>query len=154
MAKRKKLKPRKTESASTFAATPKLTADLSTSELIDQDLEVQSFIYQQMAEFEPYVTSETLILVVARDPKPKADDTDDQDSSHLDHAEKRHRIAVMLKDDDAKIEAEHQDDDIYTAIKMAKEKLLTRLIEIQAEIESPQERQEAINQASTNEQIH
>jgi hypothetical protein len=36
--------------------------------------EIQSYIYQQIAEFEPFITPETLVMVIARDPNQAEDE--------------------------------------------------------------------------------
>ena len=115
--------------------------------------EVQSYIYQQIAEFEPFITPETLVMVVTRDPHYVVDENSEE---IIEVTEKyNHRIAIILKEDEASIEAEAFHDDIYEAIKNAKEALLQRLIEIQEEIQGPKERMKAIENAkSSNEQIH
>ena len=64
------------------------------------------------------------------------------------------RIAIILKDGDHSIEAEAFHNDIFEAIRLSKELLITKLIEIQEEIESPQDRNNAIQQASVNKAIH
>lgn len=115
--------------------------------------EIQSFIYQQIAEFEPFITPETLVMVVTRDPNFIEDENSEE---IIEVTEKyNHRIAIVLKEDDASIEAEAFHDNIYEAIKNAKEVLLQRLIEIQEEVQDPKERMKAIENAkSSNEQIH
>ncbi|MFN9067282.1 MAG: hypothetical protein ACK5V3_08650, partial [Bdellovibrionales bacterium] len=35
---------------------------------IDDNPEIRSFVYQQILEFEPYVTPQTVVAVIARDP--------------------------------------------------------------------------------------
>ena len=131
----------------------------NTLDLIENDSEVKSYIYQQIMDFNPFVTPETLVMVIARDPNgvytaqspDEAVDTEEADSSVTNL---KYRIAVVLKDDDTSIEAEAFDDNIYEAIRLAKENLLGQLIEIQNEIENPQERINAIPQASENKPIH
>ena len=123
----------------------------NTSKLIESDKDVQSYIYQQITEFEQYVTPETLVLVVARDPyEGFEDEQPDQDRN----SEVLYKIAIILKENEATIEAEATNTSIYDAIKQAKEQLINKLIEIQNEVESPQERLQAIQQASSNDQIH
>lgn len=121
-----------------------------TLSLIETDKEIQSYIYQQIADFENFVTPETLVLVLAKDPKEKHEELEDD----ADVTPKNHRVAIILKEGDTSLESEAYDDDIYIAIKLAKTALLDRLIEIQEEMESPQDRLQAIQHASTNEQIH
>jgi ribosome-associated translation inhibitor RaiA len=123
----------------------------ATSELIQSSPEIKSFIYQQILEFDPFVTPQTLILVIARDPSVNEVELDGR---NLDSEKKLHRIAIVLKEDESTIEAEALHENIYEAIKLAKEKLVTELVEIQSEIEGPNDRLKAIQQAGTPHQIH
>lgn len=115
--------------------------------------EIQSYIYQQIAEFEPFITPETLVMVIARDPNQNEDEQSAEPYTTTQD-ETIHRIAIILKEDDAVIEAEARHNDIFEAIKHAKENLLQKLIEIKEQVENPQERMQAIQQARSNEQIH
>ena len=115
--------------------------------------EIQSYIYQQIAEFEPFITPETLVMVIARDPN-QTEDEHAAETYTTTQEESIHRIAIILKEDDATIEAEARHSDIFEAIKYAKESLLQKLIQIKEEVEDPQERLQAIYQARSNEQIH
>ncbi len=115
--------------------------------------EIQSYIYQQIAEFEPFITPETLVMVIVRDPNQTEDDHAAEPYTTTQE-ESIHRIAIILKEDDATIEAEARHSDIFEAIKYAKESLLQKLIQIKEEVEDPQERLQAIHQARSNEQIH
>lgn len=116
--------------------------------------EIQSYIYQQIAEFEPFITPETLVMVIARDPNQTEDEQSASEPYTTTNDDSVHRIAIILKEDDATIEAEARHSDIFEAIKFAKESLLKKLLEIKEEVENPQERLQAIQQASSNEQIH
>jgi ribosome-associated translation inhibitor RaiA len=116
--------------------------------------EIQSYIYQQIAEFEPFITPETLVMVIARDPNQTEDEQSTSEPYITTDEDSIHRIAIILKEDDAIIEAEARHSDIFEAIKYAKESLLQKLIEIKEEVENPQERLQAIQQARSNEQIH
>lgn len=116
--------------------------------------EIQSYIYQQIAEFEPFITPETLVMVIARDPNQSEDGHLAPEPYTTTNEDSVHRIAIILKEDDATIEAEARHSDIFEAIKYAKESLLQKLLEIKEEVENPQERLQAIQQASSNEQIH
>ena len=132
----------------------------NTLDLIENDAEVKSYIYQQIMDFGPFVTPETLVMVIARDPHgiynaqnpDQAIDTEETsvNSTH----DFKYRIAVVLKDEETSIEAEAYDNNIFEAIRLAKDHLLNRLIEIQNELESPQERMNAIQQASDNKPVH
>jgi ribosome-associated translation inhibitor RaiA len=114
--------------------------------------EIQSYIYQQIAEFEPFISPETLVLVIARDPNET--ETAAEQAFETTDEKSIHRIAIVLKEDNASIEAEALHTNIFEAIRFAKENLLQKLIEIQNEVENPKERLNAIQQASSNEQIH
>lgn len=154
----------------------------NTLDLIENDPEIKSYIYQQIQEFNTFVTPETLVMVIARDPlgryegvsEPEMissdmekdhqsiasfEDTDEDD--YIDDEEitdemrkSRYRIAVVLKDGEHAIEAETFHNDIFEAIRLSKEALIQKLIEIQEEIESPKERMIAIQMASENKPIH
>lgn len=153
----------------------------NTLDLIESDPEVKSYIYQQILDFNTFVTPETLVMVIARDPKAQYKEFADETSSHQDttdegleiefdssleltesiHNEsfsefenKNFRIAIILKENEHAIEAEAFDDDIFQAIYLAKEKLIKKLIKIQEEVESPQDRINAIQQAYENKSIH
>lgn len=132
------------------------TSLMDTLHLIETDTEVKSYIYQQINEFSSYVTPETNVVVLARDPEDAYADenhviTEDQDSKN-DHYP--YRIAIVLKDGEATLEAEGFGRDIYDAIQAATHAMLQRLSEIQDEIESPQDRLNAIQMATENPQIH
>ncbi|MEQ1722128.1 MAG: hypothetical protein ABL930_03070 [Pseudobdellovibrio sp.] len=141
----------------------------NTLDLLETDPEVKSYIYQQIVEFNQFVTPETLVMVIARDPAisysaeiaASFDEDEEQDMHDYEIEEEAaiaenhsYRIAIVLKDGDASIEAEAFNDDVFEAIRQAKEKLVARLIEIQDEMENPQDRIKAIKEASDNTQVH
>jgi len=115
-------------------------------EQIEQNPEVKSFIYQQISEFEPFVTPQTIIAVLARDPKKLAlqyeTDGKDFDKKSL---KQLYRIAIVLKENDASVEAEGVHKDIFEAIKMAKDELMKKLLAIQDSVVSQQDRLMEIN---------
>ena len=123
-----------------------------TTGLIESNKEIKSFIHQQIHDFEPFITPETTILVIARDPLLKENETEDE--TVTTHPIAAHRIVIILKEDDSSIEAEEFHDDIFEAIRLAKENLVVQLLAIQNEIENSQERLEAIQMASGSNQIH
>lgn len=136
-----------------------------TLDLIETDPEVKSYIYQQINDFTPFVTPETMVMVVARDPKSSysadlnienPEDLSDFESSEQEAIQGNYkfRIAIVLKEGDTKIEAEAFNNDIFEAIRLAKDNLVSRLVEIQNEVESSQDRIRAIRDASDNTQIH
>ncbi|MEK6627751.1 MAG: hypothetical protein AABY53_03925 [Bdellovibrionota bacterium] len=140
----------------------------NTLDLLESDSEVKSYIYQQLHDFSLFVTPDTLVMVIARDPtasyaaeatEPNAESSDESVSLTTEEptpaqAAHKYRIAVILKEGDSSIESEAFHDDVFEAIRLAKEKLLERLIEIRDEVESPQDRIKAIKEASDNTQIH
>jgi hypothetical protein len=152
----------------------------NTLDLIENDPEIKSYIYQQIQDFNAFVTPETLVMVIARDPLGRYDqpetevvssdmeaspsqiaDFDDEGGDFIDEDDitdemrkSRYRIAVVLKDGDHAIEAESFNDDIFEAIRLSKEALIEKLLEIQEEVESPKDRMIAIQQASENKPIH
>ena len=123
-----------------------------TTGLIESNKEIKSFIHQQIHDFEPFITPETTILVIARDPYLKENETDED--IEIADPTPAHRIVIILKEDDSSIEAEAFHDDIFQAIKMAKENLVVQLLAIQNEVENSQERLNAIQKASGSNQVH
>ncbi|KYG66304.1 hypothetical protein AZI86_04405 [Bdellovibrio bacteriovorus] len=117
-----------------------------TIEDIEQNPEVKSFIYQQIAEFEAFVTPQTIVAVVARDPKKLAIqyETEGRDFD-LKELRKLYRIGIVLTEAGAKVEAEGVHEDIFEAIKLAKDNLLKELITIQDSVVSNQDRLIEIN---------
>lgn len=126
-----------------------------TIDLLETDPEVKSYIYQQICEFEPYVTPDTVVAVLARDPKKLAIQLETE-GRFIEPAElkKMFRIAIVLKEGDAKIQEEGLHHDVFEAIRMAKEKLLGKLSAIQDQVVSNQERVEQINTVLQNNQLH
>ncbi|WP_374075781.1 hypothetical protein [Bdellovibrio bacteriovorus] len=117
-----------------------------TIQLIEQNPEVKSFIYQQISEFEPFVTPQTIVAVVARDPKKLAIqyETDGKEFTR-EGLKKLYRIAIVLNESGATVEAEGVHEDIFEAIKAAKDNLLRKLVEIQDSVVSQQDRIIEIN---------
>ncbi len=137
----------------------------TTLNLLETDPEIKSYIYQQILDFNPFVTPETLVMVIARDPfacyssETKPEDEHEISDHELQEQEAqaigyKYRIAVVLRDGDSAIEAEAFNNDVFEAIRLAKEKLVARLIEIQEEMENPLDRIIAIKEARDNTQIH
>ncbi|MEK2646921.1 hypothetical protein [Bdellovibrio sp. BCCA] len=117
-----------------------------TIQLIEQNPEVKSFIYQQISEFEPFVTPQTVVAVVARDPKKLAlqYETDGKEFTR-EGLKKLYRIAIVLNESGTTVEAEGVHQDIFEAIKAAKDNLLTKLVAIQDSVISQQDRIIEIN---------
>ncbi|MBY0554488.1 hypothetical protein K2P97_08165 [bacterium] len=137
----------------------------NTLDLLETDPEVKSYIYQQIVDFNPFVTPETLVMVIARDPQTSYSEEvgieDEEEFSDYEAEEQeamsenyKFRIAIVLKDGEASIEAESFNNDVFEAIRLAKEKLVARLVEIQEEMENPKDRAKAIKEASDNTQVH
>ncbi len=108
--------------------------------------EVKSYIYQTILEFEHFTTAETVVAVVAKDPLKLIAQTNSlgQDLEETE-LKKMHRISISLVEDGTKIEEEGLAEDIYDAIKMAKDKLIHVLSEIQDSAISTQDRVVQIN---------
>ncbi len=123
--------------------------------VLDENPEVRSYIYQQIVDFEPYVTPQTIVAVMAKDPmKLKLQlETEGKEISKKQLA-KMYRIAIVLREDGTKITEEGLHTDLFEAIKMAKSKLIKKLEAIQDHVISYQDRVEQINQALSNPHIH
>lgn len=126
-----------------------------TIELIEHNPEVKSFIYQQIVDFEPFVTPETVIAVVARSPEDLIlqYETEGRDFNKED-LDKLYRISIVLNESGTTIEAEGVHEDIYEAIKLAKENLIKELITIQDTVVSQQDRIIEINHYLQNPNLH
>ena len=123
--------------------------------VLDENPEVRSFIYQQIVDFEPYVTPQTMVSVMVKDPlKLRVQLETEGKSISKKRLAKMYRIAIVLKEEETKISEEARADDIFEAIKMAKAKLIKKLEAIQDHVISHQDRLEQINQALTNPNIH
>ncbi len=123
--------------------------------LLEQNSEVKSYIYQQILEFEPFVTAETVVAVIAKDPRKLSLQLESDGKIDLiDKLPRMYRIAIVLKEGDTKIQDEGLSEDIFEAIKMAKDKLLIRLQAIQDTVTSKSERMQQINKAMQNTQVH
>ncbi|KHD88704.1 MAG: hypothetical protein OM95_07840 [Bdellovibrio sp. ArHS] len=117
-----------------------------TIQLIEQNPEVKSFIYQQIVEFEPFVTPQTIVAVVARDPKKLAIQYETEGKEFTaEGLKKLYRIAIVLREGDTSVEAEGVHEDIFQAIKLAKDALLKELVAIQDSVISQQDRIVEIN---------
>lgn len=122
---------------------------------LEDSPEVKSYIYQMITEFEPYITPQTVIAVVAKDPTKLALQYEAEGKEfEMEDLKSHYRISISLKEDNAKIAAEGVDKDIYAAIRKAKDALLQKLIEIQDRIVTQQERNMEIHHALQNTMIH
>lgn len=126
-----------------------------TIEFIEQSPEVKSYIYQQITEFEPFITPDTVISVIARDPRKLMLQLEtDGHFIEPEKLSKMFRIAIVLKEGDTHIQEEGLHDDIFEAIRLAKAKLIKRLVQIQDAVISNQDWQEQINHAVQGTQVH
>lgn len=133
----------------------KITGAVRTEKLIQNDPDLKSFVYQQIAEFQPYVTPTTIAAVIAKDPQKLAVELELKGQVHsVSQLASLHRIAIRLKDGDSTIQQEAHHENVYEAIRLAKEKLLIRLDEIQDEVISKKDRIDEINQALQNQFKH
>jgi hypothetical protein len=118
----------------------------SSFDLSNVSPEVKSYIYQTILEFEPFTTPETVVAVVAKDPLKLISqlEADEQDCDRTE-LKKMYRISISLVEEGTKIEEEGLAEDIYDAIKIAKDKLIAVLGEIQDSVISSQDRTVQIN---------
>lgn len=123
--------------------------------VIENNPEVKSYIYQQIMDFEPYVTPQTVVAVIAKDPRKLALQYEAEGKDFdMKELRKMYRIAISLTEGDTKIEAEAVDSDIFEAIKLAKENLLAKLIAIHDSVVSQQDRLIEINHFLQNPILH
>ena len=125
------------------------------TDLEDVDPEVKSYILQTLMDLEPFTTPDTIVTVTAKDPlklisKYEADGVDYERTT----LKKMHRISICVAEDGAKIEEEALHEDIFGAIRLAKEKLVKTLEEIQDSVISNQDRHAQINTALKAGGIH
>ena len=110
--------------------------------------EVKSYIYQVITEFEPFSTPNTLVKVVAKDPLQLLSQTDeDTEVPNKQKLKKMHRICIILSEEGTEISEEALHEDIFEAIKIAKDKLVSQLTQIQDDIISSQDRHVQIKTA-------
>lgn len=109
------------------------------------DPDVKSYVYQAISEFTPFVTPETIVAVIAKDPtklvKKLEEEGHEVDEEQL---AKMFRISISLSEDGAKIEEEALHENIFEAIREAKDKLMKNLAEIQNSAISNSERAQQI----------
>lgn len=126
-----------------------------TIKFLKQTPELNSFIYQQIQDFDSFITEDTTVSIVARDPLKLMDKMEiDGQPMEPSKLQKMYRIAIVLEENDAKITEEGLSENLFEAIKMAKEKLMKRLLDIQDAVVSKQERIHQIQMALTNTQVH
>ncbi|RYZ78602.1 MAG: hypothetical protein EOP06_28750, partial [Proteobacteria bacterium] len=102
---------------------------------IEDSPEVKSYTYQQLHELSPYITPQTEITVMMKDPAKLAlqFETDGKDYDAVALSE-LFRISISLKEGDAKITSEGLDKDVLGAIRQAKEGLIKQLAAIQDDV--------------------
>lgn len=117
--------------------------------------EVKSYIYQTLAEFEPFTTAQTTVAVIAKDPLRLITRLENE-GVEFDRKKLKtmFRISITLMEDGSKLEEEGLHENIFEAIKMAKDKLLKQLNEIQDQIISNQERKIQIDSAVGGGHVH
>jgi ribosome-associated translation inhibitor RaiA len=112
------------------------------------DPDVKSYVYQAISEFTPYLTPNTIVAVIAKDPvrlvKKLKEEGHDVDEEQLS---KMFRISISLTEDGTKIEEEALHENIFEAIRQAKDKLMKNLAEIQNSVISNSERAQQIQDA-------
>ena len=117
--------------------------------------EIKSYIYQVLMEFEPFTTPDTVVAVVAKDPLKLISSLEangiDYDRTEL---KKMFRISISLTEDGTKLEEEALHEDIYSAIRLAKDKMVQVLNEIQDSVISNQDRTVQINTALGSGSVH
>ena len=117
--------------------------------------EIKSYIYQVLMEFEPFTTPTTTVAVTAKDPlkliKSMEANGVDYDRTEL---KSMYRISIALIEDGTKIEEEGLHEDIFEAIKMAKDNLVKVLIEIQDSVVTAQDRTMQINSVRQTGEVH
>lgn len=123
--------------------------------MLESNSDVKAYIYQLIQDFEPYVTEESSIIVLAKDatkigPKLEAEGVE----FDLKDLKNKHRIAIVIKESGTKIEAEGIHEDIYEAINIAKDTLLKQLWAIHDTVVSTSERNSMIDQYIQNQQLH
>lgn len=118
--------------------------------------EVKSYIYQVLTEFEPFVTPETTLAVIARDPKALGPEDDFQGDfpESLDQRSKMYRICIRMVESGTSIEAEGLGTDIYSALRLAKDSLMKTLTEIHDRVVDTQERHLQIQSALNSSGVH
>lgn len=122
-------------------------------QLEQMDPEIRSYIYQVLMDFQPFTTPDTTVSVVAKDPL-KLHDPNIEKYDDPEKLKSLWRIGIKLTEDNANIEEEGVHEDIYVAIRMAKDNLVKALIEIQDQAVSNQERYLQIRSALDGSQMH
>lgn len=117
------------------------------TKVLSNDPEIRAHIYQQIMEFQPYITSKTLIEIIAHD--QELDQEEETTAGPLPE-----RVLIRLTEGESKLEAEGAGETIFIAISEAKRALLRELIRIQDEVVSSTDRHRIINSILSNQQSH
>lgn len=126
-----------------------------TIDLQNLDSDVKSYIFQSLLAFEPFTTPNTIVAVVAKDPEKLIARYEDEGLSFDKEALKRsYRISISLAEGDTVIEEEAVSEDIYAAIREAKDKLVHVLTQIQDDVISNSDRHQQITQALNPGNLH
>jgi len=113
---------------------------------IEETPEVKSFIYQQIIDFEPFLTPSSHVAVTA-----KKNNTINSNNG----TSKVHCVLISIKENGVHLQEEGKSENIYEAILNAKNKLYQKLLSIQDSIISERERLTQIRIAQGNGgQIH
>ncbi len=113
---------------------------------IEETPEVKSFIYQQIVDFEPFLTAKSLISVISK--KPEEVDRGKRKNQH------HHQIQITIKEDGISLMEEGTSENIYEAILEAKNKLYQKLVTIQDSVVSERDRMAQIKFAQSGIMIH
>lgn len=133
-------------------------------EVILQNLgpEVKSFIYQSILDLEPFSTPQSIVSVVAKNPLELLSQVDEEISENTTLAfdpqrlpkrntlRKMFRIAISITEEGQRIESEGLHENVYDAIKIAKDHLVDTLTKIQNDVISSQDRHMQIRHALDN----
>lgn len=112
---------------------------------IEESPEVKSFIYQQMVDFEPFLTPTSLVSVISKNASEKSGKKKQQ---------MRHQIQISIKEDGVSLVEVGSSENIYEAILDAKNKLYQKLVLIQDSVVSEQDRMAQIKSIRSHGVIH
>lgn len=108
--------------------------------------ETREYVYQVLAELEPFAIEETTITVLTKDPKLLSLD---ETSEHFGSSEKvlsnLKRIGIVMQTEGVEIEGEGLHTNWIDALRSAKENLLKKLFQMQDDMISKADRQAEIN---------
>lgn len=106
---------------------------------IEESPEVKSFIYQQIVDFEPFLTPTSMVSVVSKNAKEKSGKK----------KQLRHQIQISIKEDGVSLVEVGSSENIYEAILDAKNKLYQKLVLIQDSVVSERDRMAQIKLAQS-----